>query len=139
MTLSTDTPTDDTLDPDDLSSNPSGTRAFAGIARAGLTRRSLLAGGMVAAAGFLTTSYLDPLSAVAAPRDPGGSSGRALLGFQPIPTSSADEVVVPTGYSARPFIPWGTPLLGAYPAFRPGSRDAGVPNGNTADEQAQQV
>jgi secreted PhoX family phosphatase len=48
-------------------------------------------------------------------------------------------VVVPPGYTARPFIPWGTPLLGSYPAFRPGSRDAGVPGGNTADEQAQQV
>jgi secreted PhoX family phosphatase len=138
MTLSTDIPTDDTLDPDDLSSNPSGARAFAEIANARLSRRSVLAGGMLAAAGFLTTSLVEPPSAVAAPKG-NGPAGRALLGFRPIPTSNADEVVVPPGYTARPFIPWGTPLLGAYPAFVPGSRDAGVPNGNTAEDQAQQV
>jgi secreted PhoX family phosphatase len=138
MTLSTDIPTDDTFDPDDLSSNPSGARAFAEIAEARLSRRSVLAGGMLAAAGFLTTGLVDPPSAFAAPQAD-GSSSRALLGFRPIPTSSADEVVVPAGYTARPFIPWGTPLLGAYPEFRPGSPDAGVPDGNTAEDQAQQV
>ena len=42
------------------------------------------------------------------------------------------------GTPRAPFIPWGTPLLGAYPAFRPGS-PTGVPGGNTAAEQAQQV
>jgi secreted PhoX family phosphatase len=138
MTLSTDAPIDDSLDPDDLSSNPSGARPFAEIAQARLSRRAVLAGGMVAAAGFLTTSLVDAPSAVAAPA-PRRGSGRSLLGFQAIPTSNADEVVVPPGYTALPFLPWGTPLLGAYPAFRPGSPDAGVPDGNTAEEQAQQV
>ena len=38
---------------------------------------------------------------------------------------------MPPGYSATPFLPWGTPLLGARPAFRPGA--------NTAAEQEQQV
>jgi uncharacterized protein len=139
LALSTDIRTDYTSDPDDLSANPSPARSFAEVAQARLSRRSVLAGGMVAAAGFLTTGLVQPPSAAAAPRGRSGGPGRALLGFQAIPTSNADEVVVPPGYTARPFIPWGTPLLGAYPEFRPGSPDAGVPNGNTADEQAQQV
>ena len=44
----------------------------------------------------------------------------------------------PTGYTARPFIPWGTPILGSYPAFVPGTPPF-VPGGNTAAEQAQQI
>ena len=137
MTLSTDIPIDASFDPDDLPSNPSPASTFAELAEARLSRRSVLAGGLVAAAGFLTTSLVDPPAASATPGH--GSPGRPLLGFRAIPTSNADEVVVPPGYTARPFIPWGTPLLGAYPAFRPGSRDAGVANGNTAAEQAQQL
>src|SRR3712207_7512139 len=48
---------------------------------------------------------------------------------------SADEVVVPPGYTAKAFIPWGTALFEDSPAFVPGHPDAGVPNGNTAADQ----
>jgi secreted PhoX family phosphatase len=143
MTLSTDTPLDDALDPDDQSANQTAARPFRDLVQARLSRRAVLAGGMVAAAGFLTTSLVAPPAAQARPGGHGGNggngSGRALLGFQAIPPSKADEVVVPRGYTARSLIPWGTPLLGSYPAFRPGSPDAGVATGNTADQQAQQV
>ena len=142
MTLSTDISRDDALDPDDRASNPTTARPFSAIASAQLSRRSVLAGGMVAAAGFLTTSLTGPAEAQAAPGAPapaGGYGGRPLLGFRAIPPSTADEVVVPPGYTARSLIPWGTPLLGSYPSFRPGTPDGGVPNGNTADDQAQQV
>jgi secreted PhoX family phosphatase len=137
MTLSTDTPIDDRFDPDDHPSNGSTVRSFAEIAEARLSRRSVLAGGMLAAAGFLTTSIAGaaPVQAHPAARPARG----ALLGFQAIPPSTADEVVVPRGYTARPFIPWGTPILDDFPAFVPGSPDAGVPNGNTADQQARQI
>jgi len=54
-----------------------------------------------------------------------------LLGYNPVPLSTADEVIVPSGYTARPFLPWGTPILGSYPRF--------VPGGNTAAEQEQQM
>ncbi|GAA3173356.1 PhoX family phosphatase [Blastococcus jejuensis] len=137
MTQTIDPHTAADADPDDLPSNPSSAPAFADVARARVSRRSVLAGGMVAAAGFLTSSLVNPPVAVATPGR--GSAGRPLLGFRPIPPSTADEVVVPRGYRARPFIPWGTPLLGRYPEFRPGTPSAGVPGGNTAEDQAQQV
>ena len=127
MSLSTEPAVDDEFDPDDYSSNPSGATHFTEIVEARFSRRSLLGGGMLAAAGFLTTSVLGPPPARA--QVPAGRG--PLLGFEPIPLGFGDEVVVPRGYTARPFIPWGTPILGDYPAFRPG--------GNTAEEQEQQV
>ncbi|HEX2074290.1 MAG TPA: PhoX family phosphatase [Geodermatophilus sp.] len=136
MTVSTGTPVDDSLDPDDLPSNPSGTAHFSEIVSTRLTRRSVLAGGMLAAAGFLTTSVV---RAPAARAVPGAASAGPVLGFQPIPPSGADHVVVPPGYAARPFIPWGTPITGSFPAFVPGTPEEGVPGGNTAAQQAEQV
>ncbi|SFL26140.1 PhoX family protein [Geodermatophilus ruber] len=126
-------------DPDDDASNPSTARPFSEIAGARLSRRSVLAGGVLAAAGFLTTSLVGPPAAVAAP--PGGQDrgGRGLLGFEPVPPGTADEVIVPRGYTARPFIPWGTPILGSFPAFAPGTAEEGGPAGNTAAEQAEQI
>ncbi len=127
-----------TGDPDDLSSNPTTERPFWAVAEARLSRRSVIAGGLFAAAGFLTTSVVGAPPALAAP---GGRPGRPapagpVLGFTAIPPSTSDEVVVPPGYRAVPFIPWGTPITGSFPAFRPGPAGAG---GNSADEQAQQV
>ena len=137
MTSSTETA--NVADPDDLSSNPTARRPFAEIAEARLSRRSVLAGGMLAAAGFLTSSVVGAPPARAVAGGAGATAGGPVLGFSAIPPSTADEVVVPPGYSARPFIAWGTPILGAYPAFRPGTPNEGVTGGNTADEQAQQV
>ncbi|MEP2615649.1 alkaline phosphatase PhoX, partial [Marinobacter alexandrii] len=54
------------------------------------------------------------------------------LGFKAVPVSSANQVVVPEGYSAKAFLPWGTPITGSYPEFR---ADAS----NTGAEQEQQV
>ncbi|MGY1742448.1 MULTISPECIES: PhoX family protein [unclassified Blastococcus] len=138
MTVSPDRAHDAAIDPDDLSSNPSTATPFRALAEERFSRRSLFGGGLVAAAGFLTASVVRAPGAAAAP---GGTPGRPaagapVLGFQAIPPSVADDVVVPRGYTARPFIPWGTPLTGSMPAFRPGLPTAG---GNTADEQAQQV
>lgn len=102
-----------------------------------LSRRTVLAGGAAVAAAFLAPRPAHaagaPTAAAGPAPGPGAASGRsrALLGFEPIPVASDDAVHVPAGYTARVFIPWGTPLLGAYPQFRPGA--------NTAAEQAQQV
>ena len=62
-----------------------------------------------------------------------GNARRAapVLGFRPVPLSSADTVVVPEGYSARVFFAWGDPIS-AGPAFKP---DAS----NTGEEQALQA
>ena len=78
---------------------------------------------------------LDAIPAQAGGRAPITLSSRrgrrsALVGFQSIPPSSADAVVVPPGYTARVLIAWGDPISDG-PAFRP---DAS----NTSAEQAQQ-
>ncbi len=131
MSLDTDLNADprSDLDPDDVSSNPTTTSAtFAEIVERAASRRSVVAGGALGVAGFLTSSLLGPSPAAAAK---GRSGAVDLLGFQGVPLGYADEVVVPEGYTARPFLPWGTPILGAFPEFQPG--------GNTAAEQEQQV
>ena len=73
-------------------------------------------------------SLLDALPAAATQR-PRRSPAR-LLGFQGIPVSTADTVVVPPGYTARVLIAWGDPVSNG-PAFK---QDAS----NTAADQAQQ-
>jgi len=114
-------------DPDDISTNPTHGHAFADVVQRRSTRRTVLAaGGMTAAAAFLTM----PGTATASGHGHRGRAAR-LLGFAPIPLGFSDEVVVPQGYTARPFIPWGTPITGSYPAF--------VPGANTGAEQEQQV
>ncbi len=64
----------------------------------------------------------------------GGAGAGPKLGFQPVPVSSADNVVVPEGYTAQVIAPWGDPvgIPGAMPAWRP---DAG----NSAADQAVQL
>ncbi len=121
------------IDTEDISTNPASGASFDDIVASRLSRRSVLAGGLATAAGFLTTTLAGPSAAHAARSARRQSTARAegLLGFTAVPLSTADEVVVPTGYTAQPFIPWGTPISGSYPAF--------VPGGNTATEQAQQT
>lgn len=84
---------------------------------------------MAAVAGFLTHR----IAGAPAVASTGRSTAKPaeLLGFEPVPLGFGDEVVVPAGYTARSFIPWGTPILGSYPEFQPGT--------NSAAEQAQQV
>ena len=127
--MTMDVALDAAIDPDDLSANPATDPSFADVAQRRIARRSVLGGGMVGAAAFLTTSLVAaPPAAAKSGANPANSN---LLGFEPIPLGYADEVVVPAGYTARAFIPWGTPLTGSYPAFKPGA--------NTAAEQEQQV
>jgi len=140
MTELTDRPTelDEPFDADDLPSNPSATAHFSQVVQARLSRRNVLQGGMLAAAGFLTTSLTDTPAAYAAPARQAKAAGRGLLGFRPVGLSKDDGVIVPRGYRAVPFIPWGTPLQPDGPAFVPGTPDA-VGTGNTAAEQEQQI
>jgi uncharacterized protein len=117
----------------EVSANPATEPSMSELIAIRVSRRTVLAGGMAAVAGFLTNGIgASPAQAAQSLFD-GRSRGRArkLLGFTAIPLGFGDEVVVPPGYTARPFIPWGTPILGTFPEFRPGA--------NTAEEQAQQV
>ncbi len=55
-----------------------------------------------------------------------------LLGFATIAAARPDSILVPPGYTATAFAPWGTPLTGSLPAFK----DDGT---NTGADQEQQV
>jgi len=134
-------------DPEWTSSNPSDNPAFADIVASRLSRRSMLAGGLSAAAvTFFAGGAFGASSRPAATRTGGGSAardafvkrvvGRAAaaspLGFKAVPAGTDDTVVVPNGYTAQVFIPWGTPLQSTGPAWKPDGS-------NTAADQEQQV
>ena len=116
------------IDTDDIGSNESGNPHLADMIEAQLSRRSVLTGGVaLAATGFFGGSLLQSGQAIARPR------GRSqALGFDEVPASDADAIVVPDGYTWHVLAPWGTPLLAGAPAF---AEDAS----NTAAEQARQV
>ncbi|MBB0244340.1 DUF839 domain-containing protein [Streptomyces alkaliphilus] len=135
------------IDPDEVSSNPSGNRSFQDVASTFLSRRAALRGGTAAAAGFLVAGSLSgsavaspPAHAAAAgkpetpgkPVAPGKPGSRGLLGFAPVPTSSDDAFTVPPGYETQVLIPWGTPLSPRGPKWR---KDGS----NTAAEQERQI
>jgi len=130
---------------DDVALNPAGDRHFNDVVGVRFSRRSVMGGGLAAATAFLAGGTVFDGVAAAADRpgnDHGTGNGHGdnaeLLGYTAIPPGYGDEVEVPEGYTARPFIPWGTPILGGYPAFVPGTPPL-VPGGNTAADQAQQI
>lgn len=117
-------------DPDDTPSSPARNPHFADIAAARLSRRRVLGGGLAATAAFLLGNA-GP--AVAAPSDRGMARGRGhvpptsgggLLGFTSVPGDTTDHITVPPGYSATPFLPWGTPILAPFPDWAPDASDA---------------
>jgi secreted PhoX family phosphatase len=108
---------------DDFVTNTSGNTPFSEILGVTLKRRSVLRGGALGAAAFFTGGTAFSATAEA----------QTLLGsWESIPTSYADKVVVPDGYTAQPFIPWGTPIVPSGPEFK---QDAS----NTGAEQEQQL
>jgi secreted PhoX family phosphatase len=122
-------------------SNPSDNTTFDEIVAARVSRRSVLGGGLTAAAVAGAAlggvgSLLDSMPAAARGRRPsagerkGRPRPRGLLGFEGIEVSSADTVVVPPGYTAEVLIAWGDPVSDG-PAFEP---DAS----NSAADQARQ-
>jgi len=100
-----------------------------------LNRRQVLAGGAtLGALAFFGVSL--PGSSEAA--EPAAQAlgfpfkRRTRLPFSPVAVGRADSISVPAGYKATPFIPWGTPITGRYPAFLD---DAS----NSAQDQAEQI
>ena len=116
------------IDTDDIGSNESGNPHLADMIEAQLSRRSVLTGGVaLAATGFFGGALLQSGQATAR------SFGRSqALGFEEVPASDADAIIVPDGYTWHVLAPWGTPLLAGAPAF---AEDAS----NTAADQARQV
>ncbi|KAF0804460.1 Tat (twin-arginine translocation) pathway signal sequence domain-containing protein [Alcanivorax sp. S71-1-4] len=107
--------------------NQSDNRHFADIIQARFSRRAMLQGSLgVAAVGFLGGTL------AACGGDSSSSRRKAGLGFEAIPAGRDDAIVVPEGYTARAFLPWGTPILGSMPAYM----DDGS---NTGADQAEQM
>ncbi len=90
-------------------------------------RRRWLQGGL----GMLASGLLAPLlGGCASPAD----GGTPLIGFRAVPPGRQDTLVVPDGYEALAFVPWGEPvgIAGQMPAWR---MDAS----NSAADQALQM
>ena len=109
--------------------NSSRTLTFQEVVDARLSRRALIGGGVATAAtvslgGIGALIDAVPVSAKSHRR------GDPLLGFNGIPVSAEDAVVVPPGYTAKVLVAWGDPVSNG-PAFK---QDAS----NTAAEQALQ-
>ena len=109
----------------DTTANTSNNPAFTEILSQRWSRRQVVWGGLVAAGATLA----DRLGLALFKRCAEAST--PLLGFQGVPVSKADQVVVPPGYTAQAFFAWGDPVSDG-PAFK---SDAS----NTADEQALQA
>ncbi len=94
------------------------------------SRRRLMLGGL----GLATLPFFAGLSGCGGDDDDPviQPPSEQVFGFTPVPTSSGDAVVVPTGYVAAAILPWGEPINELAPAWR---SDAS----NTAADQEQQV
>ncbi|MGQ0541319.1 MAG: PhoX family protein [Blastocatellia bacterium] len=112
---------------DNIVSNTSNNKTFEDVVEERFSRRNFLKGAAAAAA---LTSVSGSVGSLLAAVPAKANGGRPLLGFTAIPVSTADEVVVPDGYTARVLIRWGDPVSDG-PAFQP---DAS----NSAADQARQ-
>ncbi|MGE4064905.1 MAG: PhoX family phosphatase [Rhodospirillaceae bacterium] len=93
-----------------------------------MSRRSALARGLGAGA----LAFIGAGKTLSAAPATAQIASRSALGFAAVPTSDADSLVVPSGYTAEPLIPWGQPLFSNGPTWK---KDAS----NTAAEQEQQI
>lgn len=108
---------------------------FAAIVDSRMARRRFLKGSMGAAVAAFIGANLASCSSsddnnADTPVPP--VAGPALLGFTAVAAARPDGIIVPEGYTATAFLPWGTPLTGSYPEFL---ADAS----NSGSEQEQQV
>jgi secreted PhoX family phosphatase len=109
------------------SCNRSSNEHFQQVLNTRMSRRGLIRKGLATAA-FLSLGGVDALlRAVPASAQ---VHNQPLLGFQGVPVSDLDTVVVPDGYTAEVLIAWGDPVSSS-PAFK---QDAS----NSASDQARQ-
>lgn len=106
---------------DEPSYNPSDNEPFSAILERGWSRRHVMKGGLGLAAVTLLGGFGlargDSQAAGDGTHAAADGSGIAL-GFDSIPGSKTDAVVVPAGYIATILAPWGTPLNGHAQAWR---------------------
>ncbi len=114
--------------------NTSANRSFDAVLASRLSRRSVMRGSLTTAVASLFAA--SPVAALARPGflpPEAGAGNKALsptFGFDAFPPTRSDNATLPQGYKAQALAPWGTPITGSYPAFRPE---------NTGAEQEQQV
>lgn len=105
---------------DERPSNASANPTFYDVVEARSTRRGFLLGSLAAlATGLYGVPAVTSRAALAA-----STAAAGLLGFKPVPVSQEDKVMVPEGYKVQVLAPWGTPLNGASPAYKPGAVSA---------------
>src|SRR5690606_24329564 len=109
------------LDSEDLPTNTSSNEHFQDVVERARGRRGFLKSGLgLSAAMFLA----GPLAACGGSSGNGGGEGAeappgsSLLGFKAIPISTEDTIMVAEGYTATPFVPWGTPLFAGDPEWK---------------------
>ncbi|MDN3576497.1 PhoX family phosphatase [Chitinimonas viridis] len=119
---------------DELVSNGSDNPSLSQLIDAHLSRRTVLAGGASLSAAGLFAGLLPMQAQAAKPVLPAMPRKATALGFQSVPFSNADKVVVPDGYTAEVLYAWGDPvgIKGNMPAFK---HDAS----NSAAEQGVQA
>jgi len=93
------------------------------IDQARASRRGFLFGGLAAAVTGVFGVGLSNRGALA--------STTSMMGFTAVPVNATDTVVVPEGYRVQVLGAWGEPILGDWPAYRPGA--------NTGTEQGMQI
>jgi secreted PhoX family phosphatase len=121
-------------DDDDGVSNPSSNLSLTDVVERAVaaqpSRRKLLLSGL----GVAALPFLGGLAACGGDDDDPVATvpPEQMMAFAAVPTSSADSVLVPAGYVASAFIPWGEPINALAPAWK-------LDASNTAIEQEQQV
>ncbi|MDI3513205.1 MAG: PhoX family protein [Gammaproteobacteria bacterium] len=126
------------FDLDDLPSNLSDNEHFQHVVDRVVSRRGFLKSGLgLGAAAFLAA----PLAAhaaqhahqhMAAGYGNNGPRTAPKIGFAQVAASSGDAIVVPEGYSAQIFAPWGDALFADSPMWKPDGT-------NTGADQARQI
>jgi len=112
--------------------NESDNAHFSDIAADFQARRRFLKGGIAAAVatvfgGTLAGCNSDTKAPIAdLPVAVKPTPAPVLLNFKAIAVNRLDAITVPQGYSARAFLPMGTPLIGNYPAYKDGGMNSGA-------------
>lgn len=126
---------------DEPMSNHSVNEHFSTILEKKLSRREVLTGSLSAAAISVFGLPVMIKETEAAPRIPAGLlAGRPVspalsgpkLNFSTVPITRSDTVTIPPGYRAQALAPWGMPITGSYPEFKPDGSNSG-------EDQEQQV
>ena len=110
------------IDSEDIPTNLSDNPEFQTVVASAVSRRGFLRSGT----GLTAAMFLGLGGGLAGCATSGiQNRGSALMGFQAIPISTADNIQIAPGYSANVLAPWGTPLVDGAPAFKgDGSEDA---------------